>query len=189
MENPVPQRTAGFLLFSPSHLFQDRSLSNRWGTFASDEKLWIQANCNIWPWPTNTSVNIWTGYTSKVWRLDNSLLSDKKVAEKLRNETELYLSFKIPGELHYGRHWRLTYVGILFHIAVQLISSVERENRITDDIKTIDQQYAMNPSPDLHKRKVSLQTELNLIYSIETTKLWLKHNMNIMNMEKKLVEC
>lgn len=40
-----------------------------------------------------------------------------------------------------------------------------------DEIKHINQQYAIYPSPDLHKRKLSLQTELNLIYSAETTKL------------------
>lgn len=40
-----------------------------------------------------------------------------------------------------------------------------------DEILRIDQQYSVCPSPDLHKRKLSLQTELDLLYTTETTKL------------------
>lgn len=47
-----------------------------------------------------------------------------------------------------------------------------KESKITEELIEMDRKYANSPAPDLYKKKQSLQTELNLLYTAETTK-WL----------------
>lgn len=166
MENPVPQRTA---------VFQDMSFFNRQGLLP------LMKNCEYKPivisdhGPLTLRLAFGLDYASKYGVSIIAYYQIKKVVEKLKNEIVFYLSFNdTPDTLRSTLREALTaYVcgHIISHSSAVNKQRRERKNRITDDINVIDQQYAINHSTDLHKRKLSLQTELNLIYSTETTKL------------------
>lgn len=47
----------------------------------------------------------------------------------------------------------------------------ERETKLRDEIKELDQQYLVFPSPDLRKRKLFLQAEQNWVYTRKSTHL------------------
>lgn len=99
----------------------------------------------------------------------------KKSVEELKKQIDLYLSTNDTPEISRSTLWE----ALKAYMRGQIISwsslinrqRRDKENKLTKEIAEIDKKYSVSPSPDLHKWKLYLQTELNLLYTTETTKL------------------
>lgn len=112
--------------------------------------------------------------TTKKWRFNNALLSDDKVIEELQKQIDIFLHTNDDPEIKRSTLWE-TFKAYMRGQIICLNSLKnkqrrEKELRMTQELKEIDRVYANSPTSDLYKRKQSLQTELNLLYTAEMTK-------------------
>lgn len=92
----------------------------------------------------------------------------------MKKQIDLYLSTNHTTETSRSTLWEAPKA----YIRGQIISwkslinkqRSHKENKLMREIAKIDENYSIPPSPDMHKQKVYLQTELNLFYVTETTK-------------------
>lgn len=123
------------------------------------------------------SFHLAMGYniTIKKWRFNNSLVSDDKIIEGLHNQIQIFLQTNDSPEISRSTLWE-TFKAYLRGQIISLSSLKnkrrrEKESKITQELVEADRVYACSPTPDLYKKRQSLQTELNLLYTAETTQL------------------
>ncbi len=116
--------------------------------------------------------------TSRIWRFDNSVLSSKEGTEEIKNHINLYLSFNDTPDVTKSTLWE----ALKAYIRGQVISwrslknkqQRERETQLKKEITETDRQHSSSPSVILHKKKLALQTELELVYTTKTVKMLTK---------------
>ena len=65
------------------------------------------------------------------------------------------------------------------------LTRTQKEEKLTEQISELDQQHAMSPTSELLAKRISVQTEFNLLSTSETTTLTIIPDINIMNMGRK----
>lgn len=113
--------------------------------------------------------------TTRKWRFNNALLTDDKVTDELQKQIQIFLQTNDCPEISRSTLWE-TFKAYMRGQIISLSSlknkqQREKESKITEEIVETDRMYACSPTPDLYKKRVSLQSELNLLYTAETTKL------------------
>lgn len=116
--------------------------------------------------------------TSKIWRFDNSILSSKEGIEEIKKHINLYLSFNDTPDVTKSTLWE----ALKAFIRGQVISwkslknkqQREKETQLKKEITETDRQHSSSPSVTLHKKKLALQTELELVYTSRTVKMLTK---------------
>lgn len=111
----------------------------------------------------------------KIWRFDNGLLSDKAFVEQIKTHINVYLSINDNSDTSRSTLWE----ALKAYIRGQIISysslikkqNSKQKDELTDQLLEIDRQYSISPSPDLYKRRITLQTEFKLLCTTETAKL------------------
>lgn len=128
--------------------------------------------------PVQLQLKLGYKYTTKTWRFDNSLLSNEQGLEEIRNQIIFYLSFNDTLDTKRSTLWET----LKAYIRGQVISwksliskqHKEKENNLKLKLQEIDRQHSAMPSAALHRKKLSVQTELELTYTMETVKLLTK---------------
>ena len=86
----------------------------------------------------------------KSWRFNNNLLSNKKAMEEIKSQIDLYLSINDNTETSRSTLWEALKAYIRGHIISwsSLVSKQqkEKEAKIIEEIKNIDNQYSTCPS-------------------------------------------
>lgn len=126
--------------------------------------------------PVSLHIKIGHIPTTKKWRFNNSLLSDPNIVEELKKQIEFFLQTNDNPDITRSTLWETFKVYLRGQITslnnMKNKQQREKESKITEELIEIDRNYANSPTPDLYKKRQSLQTELNLLYTAETTK-WL----------------
>lgn len=124
--------------------------------------------------PVSFHIEMGHDLTTKKWWFNNALLSDDKVIEELQKQIYIFLHINDGPDIKRSTLWE-TFKACMRGQIICLNSLKnkqrrEKELKMTQELKEIDRVYANYPTPDLYKRKQSLQTELNLLYTAETTR-------------------
>lgn len=103
------------------------------------------------------------------WRLDPLLLTDDKFVTDISSKIKTFLSEnKTPG-MSCKTIWEAMKAflrgEIISYAAFKRKSAKQKLNDISDQILSLDRQYAQSPSPTLYKERLRLQTEFNLLSS------------------------
>lgn len=112
------------------------------------------------------------------WRFDTSMLSDEDVVNVIVSSIYIYKQTNNTPEVSHSTIWE----AFKAFMRGQLISisSFEKKqrkqtiNRLTDQIRQIDNQIASGPSPDLMKDRLLLKAEFDTFTSLEIAKMLLK---------------
>lgn len=102
----------------------------------------------------------------------------KMVLKILRNHIHFYLSINDTPDITRSTLWE----ALKSYVRGQVISwkslinkqTREKETQLKQEITEIDRQHSCTPSVSLHRKKLSLQTELELMYTTRTFKLLTK---------------
>lgn len=108
-------------------------------------------------------------------RFNNGLLLDNILVNEIKDQIKLFISINDTLEVTRSTLWDT----LKAYLRGQIISLTsyrnkqrkERELNITTELLEIDKEYAISPSSKLYKKKVSLQTELKLLYTNDTIRL------------------
>lgn len=114
-------------------------------------------------------------YTSRTWRMDNCLLSNETHVEFIKYQIEFYMQMNKTPEVSKSILWE----ALKAYLRGQMISfsahqtktKKEKRQKLIEQISEIDHQYAKSPTAGLLTKKITLQTEFNLLASDETVKL------------------
>ena len=114
----------------------------------------------------------------RVWRFNSALLAEETYKQFLQSQLSLFFELNdLPGTDR-GTLWEASKA----FVRGQLISFISNKrkaeaghiNGLLLDIKRIDEQYSIDPNPNLFKTRMSLQTELDLASSTQVRTLLLK---------------
>ncbi len=116
------------------------------------------------------------------WRFNSLLLSDLAFCEYISNSIDDFLLTNQTDSISYSLLWET----LKAFLRGQIISysayvNKERRNRIkklSDSIQALDDQYAHRPTPELHKQRLNLQAEFNLLTTGEAERLLLRTRCN-----------
>uniref|UniRef100_A0A3P9JW43 Reverse transcriptase domain-containing protein n=1 Tax=Oryzias latipes TaxID=8090 RepID=A0A3P9JW43_ORYLA len=112
------------------------------------------------------------------WRFNAVLLAEESYKEFIQSQLTLFFEFNDLPETNRSNLWEASKA----YIRGQLISFISnkrkvesaRTNLLLNDIKDTDQLLAASFDPDLYKKRLALQTELDLISTTEVRTLLLK---------------
>ncbi len=105
--------------------------------------------------------------THPPWRLDTVLLRDEEFSNKITKSIDYFLAENKSDSVSYSLLWETLKVVICGEI-ISFASHNKREcNKrlidLLDAISTLDRQYALDPSPQLLKKRTGLQSEFNIL--------------------------
>lgn len=108
----------------------------------------------------------------RTWRLNNNLLMDKNFVERIRDNIQSYLYTNNTTEISKSTLWE-AFKAFIRGCIISYSVSIDRRNReqkkrLTDKISAVDCEYLTSPSPDLYKKRISLQTEFQSLSASET---------------------
>jgi len=111
----------------------------------------------------------------RTWKFDNSLLSSKGFVQDIKSQIQFYLLTNDSPEVSKSTFWEALKAYIRGQIislkALAIKTRNEQRNVLYDKILDLDRQYAISPSSDLYRERLSLQTEFNILSTSETTNL------------------
>lgn len=103
----------------------------------------------------------------KHWRLDPLLLTDEKFVTLTSSKIKTFLSEnKIPGmscKIIWEAMKAFLRGEIISYAAFKRKSMLQKQKDLSDQILSVDRQYAQSPSSALYKERLRLQTEFNII--------------------------
>ena len=114
-------------------------------------------------------------FTLKTWRLNTLLLSDSDYTRYLSSDIGLFLETNSTPDISPCSVWE----ALKAYVRGRVISyssfiSKRRKSRLLElstDILTVDKQYAVSPNPELYRKRITLQTEYNLLSTNQATQL------------------
>lgn len=112
------------------------------------------------------------------WRFNSLLLADKEFCEFISRSIDEFLSFNQNDSVSYSLLWET----LKCYLRGQIISYSVLTNRkinvrlkeLTAAISNLDQNYTLNPSPELLKQRLDLQAEFDLMSTKEAERLLLR---------------
>uniref|UniRef100_A0A3B1IT35 Reverse transcriptase domain-containing protein n=1 Tax=Astyanax mexicanus TaxID=7994 RepID=A0A3B1IT35_ASTMX len=113
-----------------------------------------------------------------LWRFNPLLLADKEFCKIISNSIDDFLFFNQNDSSSYSLLWET----LKCYLRGQIISYSafsskminSRLNELTIEISSLDQRYALNPSPELLKRRLDLQAEFDLMSTKDAESLILR---------------
>lgn len=107
--------------------------------------------------------------TAPLWRLNSLLLADKTFCDFISNSIDEYLSFNQNEDTSYSLLWESLKAFLRGQIiSYSSYSNKKHKTRLSEllvAIGNLDQECASDPSPELFKKRLDLQTEFDLISS------------------------
>lgn len=124
-----------------------------------------------------------TAASQRLWRFDSSLLADEDFCKFITFHIEVFLETNNTPGISKSIIWE----SLKAYLRGQIISFAAHKNKkrnarlreLTELIANLDSQYATNPSADLYKQKLLLQSEFNTLSIKETEKLLLRSRHQI----------
>lgn len=114
-------------------------------------------------------------YNSKTWRMDNKFLSDILFREYIKSQILYYFETNDSSEISRHSLWEAMKAflrgQIISHGAFKRKQENQEKQSITRQILDLDKKMAADPNPDLLAKRVSLQSEFNLLSTNETVTL------------------
>ena len=129
--------------------------------------------------PTSIDVNFPRGRPpTKTWRFNSHLLSEPKFKDFLTTHIQIFFDINDKPDIGCGVLWE----SFKAYLRGQVISFVShfkksehyRLNGILDEIKKLDNVYALSPSPALYKKRLQLQSQHDLCSTGKVEKLLLQ---------------
>lgn len=107
--------------------------------------------------------------------MDNRLLSDESTTEYIKSQIGFYLVTNNTPDISRQVLWeamKAFICGQIISYSVQLVKKQkERKQFIKEQLLALDHQYATGPDPDLLSKRISLQTEFNLLSTSDAVNL------------------
>lgn len=113
-------------------------------------------------------------------------MSDDSFTDYISKQIELFLETNVTSDVTYSIIWESLKAFLRGHIISYCANAKKQKQKrlieLTDLIAHLDNQHSSNPSPDLYKQRMVLQTEFNLISSqqaeqmiFKSRRLWYEH--------------
>lgn len=107
--------------------------------------------------------------TAPLWRLNSLLLADKTFCDFISHSIDEFLSFNQNEDTSYSLLWESLKAFLRGQIiSYSSYSNKKHKTRLSEllvAIGNLDQECASDPSPELFKKRLDLQTEFDLISS------------------------
>lgn len=115
--------------------------------------------------------------SSRSWRLNPQLLTDKEFCEFLETQMKLYFEINDTSEITPSTLWEafkayLRGCVISYEVARKKKDSAQCK-QLEEQIQKLDRENASNPTPDLHKKITNLKYQLNQLLSKKITSAFL----------------
>lgn len=111
------------------------------------------------------------------WRFNSLLLADKEFCDFICNTIEEFLFFNKNDSTSYSLLWETlkSYLRgqIIYYSALSNKKRHAKSTELTLTLSNIDQKYSFNPTPELYKQRMQVQSELDLISTREAERLLL----------------
>ena len=114
------------------------------------------------------------------WRLNTTLLADNQFCKLISKAIDEFLTFNKSDSISPSTLWETLKVVIRGEIISYTISRnkerKQKEQQLITSIRNIDQQYSTTPTTELHKERIALKTQYDLLSTERTEKhhLWSK---------------
>lgn len=121
--------------------------------------------------------------SQRVWRFDTSLLADEVFMTVFTAKIDVFIYLNDTTEVAKSTVWE----SLKAYLRGEIISYSSYKNKernkelkqLTERISSVDAQYAVNPSPDLFKQKLLLQSQFNTLSIRDTERLMLRTRQHI----------
>lgn len=128
--------------------------------------------------PVSIKVTLPTQRIKRTWQLDTLLLADSDFVKFITDEIDFFLQVNRTGDISASTLWE----ALKAYLRGQIISrssyirkkKYEKVDELSSEIKTLDSLISISSTPDLIKRRLSLQTEIDLLTSSQAEGLILK---------------
>ncbi|KAF7646143.1 hypothetical protein LDENG_00192420 [Lucifuga dentata] len=100
------------------------------------------------------------------WHINSLLLAEEHFCDKISQSIDFFIDTNRSDDISRSLLWESLKAflrGEIISFASYNKTRQEKLRTVSESITTIDRQFASNPTPELYKRRLDLQSEVNLL--------------------------